>query len=103
MINPIRNLLLFTLVISVGVRAGQPSAADPAPASSAPLAGPKVEDEKNSDGAIERGFEGAMKPLDVRPEVAALESLSLSPVPRNFLLQTLRCRDLMRQRGRAGK
>lgn len=51
------------------------------PATTPPLSGPSVPEEAESR-RIERDFEGNMKPLEVRPEVAALNELSLSESER---------------------
>lgn len=57
------------------------SAQDSTPADPSPLSGPAVPDDA-SEPRVQRDFEGNMKPLEVRPEIAALEELTLSEAER---------------------
>ncbi len=43
-----------------------------------PLAGPKVSDQAQAPTLVRRGYDGALKPLEAPPEIAALDLLALS-------------------------
>lgn len=68
----------WLLVVVIAGFAGSALAGEPG---GSPLAGPKVEDRAETP-AVERDFEGKMKPLGARPEVIALEGLTLSDEER---------------------
>lgn len=76
------NPRLFALIVgSAAFPAPLASAQDSAPADPSPLSGPSVPDETASP-RVQRDFEGNMKPLEVRPEIAALDELTLSEAER---------------------
>lgn len=69
---------LFIAAVLAGVQAAGRGQTSPAPTGEpSPLSGPNVPEESGS-GRVRRDFEGKMKPLEVRPEIAALDEIALS-------------------------
>ncbi len=75
-----RNLHVRTLssLFALGLIAGTALGAEPQSADKPTLSGPKVQTPQTKDSLVERNFEGEMKQLQIRPEVAAIEKLDLS-------------------------
>lgn len=76
---PVKTLRIsiFTILLLVLAPAALAQAADPP----SPLSGPTVKERPATPG-LERTFEGKTKPMDRRPEVAALDTLTLSDEER---------------------
>lgn len=75
----VRTGLVVALAVGpAGAALGQ---AEPSPMDGL-LGGPPVQVEPNAPSLVERDFEGMMRPLDVRPEIAAMGLLGLTDAER---------------------
>lgn len=88
----------LSVILAACIAAGAARAGEPEKSDDATLRGPKVEQPSSKPSLVERNFEGDMKQLQTRPELAALEKLDLSAAEKQGVERVMSARTALLER-----